>query len=364
LAQPSGGRGRAARGVAGALNSTRERMDESTVRIALVGCGYWGPNLARNLSQVNGGRLMVCTDTDAQALARMERQYPQVEMTTDSAAVLQRSDIDAVVLATPARTHAGLALEALAAGKHVFVEKPLALSVADAEQMVAAAQAGSRVLMVGHVFEYHPALRHIKQLLDKGELGDLYYLYSTRVNLGRVQADINALWSIAPHDIAIMLHLVGGLPLRVSAHGQAFLSGSVEDVVFVNLEFAGGVIGHIHASWLDPSKTRQLTVVGSRRMVVYDDVASEGKVKIYDKGVYRKNEPGYGEFQVKVHSGDITIPRLDMTEPLQLECQHYVDCIREGRTPLTDGVNGLQVVRVLAAAQASLAAGGLSVAVA
>ncbi len=338
-------------------------MDESTVRMALVGCGYWGPNLARNLSQINGGRLVVCADTDAQALARMQRQYPQVEMTTDSAAVLQREDIGAIVLATPARTHADLALEALRAGKHVFVEKPLALSVIEAERMVTAARAGNRILMVGHVFEYHPALRHIKMLLDNGELGDLYYLYSTRVNLGRVQADINALWSIAPHDIAIMLHLVGELPLSVSATGQAFLSGSVEDVVFINLTFARGVLGHIHVSWLDPSKTRQLTVVGSRRMVVYDDVASEGKVKIYDKGVYRRNEPGYGEFQVKVHSGDITIPRLDMTEPLQLECQHFVDCIREGRTPLTDGVNGLRVVRVLAAAQASLEAGGVSVVV-
>ena len=339
-------------------------MNESTVRIALVGCGYWGPNLARNLSQVNNGRLVACADSDPQALARMQRQYPHVEMTTDSAALLQRADIDAVVLATPARTHAGLALAALAAGKHVFVEKPLAMTVADAEQMVAAGRAAGRILMVGHVFEYHPALRHIKMLLDQGELGDLYYLYSTRVNLGRVQADINALWSIAPHDVSIMLHLVGRLPQQVSAHGKAFLGGSVEDVVFVTLDFANGALGHIHASWLDPSKTRQLTVVGSRRMVVYDDVASEGKVKIYDKGVYRKSEAGYGEYQVKVHSGDITIPRLDMTEPLQLECQHFVDCICQGRTPLTDGVNGLQVVSVLAAAQQSLDAGGVNVVVA
>lgn len=338
-------------------------MQTSTVRVALIGCGYWGPNLARNLSQVNGGRLVACADSEPQALARMQRQYPQVEMTTDSAALFQRPDIDAVALATPARTHASLALAALAAGKHVFVEKPLAMNVADGAQMVAAARAGGRILMVGHVFEYHPALRHIKLLLDNGELGDLYYLYSTRVNLGRVQADINALWSIAPHDVSIMLHLMNSLPQRVSAHGKAFLSGSVEDVVFVTLEFANGTLGHIHASWLDPSKTRQLTVVGSRRMVVYDDVASEGKVKIYDKGVYRKTEPGYGEFQVKVHSGDITIPRLDMTEPLQLECQHFVDCIQEGRTPLTDGVNGLRVVSVLAAAQQSLESGGASVAV-
>ncbi len=339
-------------------------MGDTNVGVALVGCGYWGPNLARNLSLVNGGHLAACVDSDPQALARMQRHFPHVEMLTDFAEALGRRDIEAVALATPARTHAALSLAALEAGKHVFVEKPLAMNLAEATEMVAAAQRAGRILMVGHVFEYHPAVRQIKQLLDQGELGDLYYLYSTRVNLGRVQSDINALWSIAPHDVSIMLHLVGALPSQVSAQGRAFLSGSVEDVVFVTLRFDNGALGHIHASWLDPSKTRQLTVVGSRRMVVYDDVASEGKVKIYDKGVYRKSEAGYGEFQVKVHSGDITIPRLDMTEPLQLECQHFVDCIREGKLPLTDGLNGLRVVRVLAAAQESLERGGDAVEIA
>lgn len=336
-------------------------MTQDKVRIALIGCGYWGPNLARNFSQVEHGELALCADLDDKALARLQRQFPQVEMTTDVMAVLARPDIDAIALATPARTHATLALQALAAGKHVFVEKPLAMNTTDAQAMVAAATAQQRTLMVGHIFEYHPAVQYIKDLLDSGELGDLYYLYSTRVNLGRVQTDINALWSIAPHDVSIMLHLVGRLPAQVTARGQSFLNGTVEDVVFVTLEFASGALGHVHASWLDPSKTRQLTVVGSRKMVVYDDVAAEGKVKIYDKGVYRKGEAGYGEFQYKVHSGDIMMPRLEMTEPLRLECQHFVDCVRSGSQPLTDGFNGLRVVRVLQAAQNSLESGGRQV---
>lgn len=338
-------------------------MADNAVRIALVGCGYWGPNLARNFSLVEHGDLVLCADLDEKALARLQRQYPHVEMTTDVVEALTRPDIDAVALATPARTHAALARQAMDAGKHVFVEKPLAMNVADAQVMVAQAAAQQRVLMVGHIFEFHPAVRYIKSLLDSGELGDLYYLYSTRVNLGRVQTDVNALWSIAPHDVSIMLHLLDRMPSHVTARGQAFLNGTVEDVVFVTLEFADGTLGHIHASWLDPSKTRQLTVVGSRRMVVYDDVASEGKVKIYDKGVYRKEEAGYGEFQYKVHSGDITMPRLDMTEPLRLECQHFVDCVRSGAAPLTGGQNGLHVVQVLQAAQTSLESGGIQVSI-
>lgn len=336
-------------------------MTHDNVRIALIGCGYWGPNLARNFTQVEHGELVLCADLDDKALARLQRQFPQVEMTTDVMAVLARPDIDAIALATPARTHAALALHALAAGKHLFVEKPLAMNTTDAQAMVAAAGAQQRILMVGHIFEYHPAVRYIKALLESGELGDLYYLYSTRVNLGRVQTDINALWSIAPHDVSIMLYLVGELPAQVTARGQSFLNGTVEDVVFVTLEFGSGVLGHVHASWLDPSKTRQLTVVGSRKMVVYDDVAAEGKVKIYDKGVYRKDEAGYGEFQYKVHSGDIMMPRLEMAEPLRLECQHFVDCVRSGNQPLTDGTNGLHVVRVLQAAQYSLESGGRQV---
>ena len=331
------------------------------VRVGLIGCGYWGPNLARNLHQIPQAKLVACCDLDPQALAKMRMLYPHAATTPDYRDLLTDPDIEAVVIATPARSHYVLTREALEAGKHVLVEKPLAMSSQEAEALIALAEERKRVLMVGHIFEYHPAVRKIKSLIDEGELGQVYYIYSTRVNLGRVQSDINALWSIAPHDISILIYLLGTVPESVCAHGGTFLNGVVEDVVFLVLSFPGDVLGHVHVSWLDPSKVRRMTVVGSRRMVVYDDVADEGKIKIYDKGVYRKGEDIYGEFQYRVHSGDIFIPKLDMTEPLRIECLHFAECVREGKRPQTDGSNGLQVVRVLEAAQASLEQGGASV---
>jgi len=291
----------------------------------------------------------------------MRMLYPHAITTPEHRDLLTDPDIEAVVIATPARTHYALAREALEAGKHVLVEKPLAMGSRQAEALIALADERRCVLMVGHIFEYHPAVRKIKSLIDEGELGQVYYIYSTRVNLGRVQSDINALWSIAPHDISILIYLLGTMPQSVSARGGTFLNGMVEDVVFLVLSFPDGMLGHVHASWLDPSKVRRTTVVGSRRMAVYDDVADEGKIKIYDKGVYRKGEDIYGEFQYRVHSGDIAIPRLDMAEPLRIECVHFAECVRQGRRPQTDGANGLRVVRVLEAAQASLEQGGSTV---
>lgn len=328
------------------------------VRVGLVGCGYWGPNLARNLHQLADADLVSCCDMDPQLLSKMRILYPQVRETTHYADLLSDRDLQAIVIATPARTHYELARQALLAGKHVLVEKPLTMSSVEAQDLAALADERQRILMVGHIFEYHPAVQTIKALLDEGELGQLFYIYSTRVNLGRVQSDINALWSIAPHDLSILLYLLDAMPESVSARGGTFLNGTVEDVVFVVLSFPGGVLGHVHASWLDPSKVRRMTVVGSRRMIVYDDVAAEGKIKIYDKGVYRKDEGSYGEYQYRVHSGDISIPRLEMSEPLRLECQHFVECIRSGRRPQTDAANGLRVVQVLEAAQESLDRGG------
>ncbi|MEZ4868617.1 MAG: Gfo/Idh/MocA family oxidoreductase [Caldilineaceae bacterium] len=334
---------------------------QSPVRIAQVGYGYWGPNLARNFAQLPDATLAYVIDASPEAQATAARLYG-CQTAPTLAEVLDRDAVDAIVLATPARTHYELAVQAMQAGKHVFIEKPLAMSVADGAALVKVAAARQRVLMVGHVFEYNPAVRYIKQAIDSGELGEVYYLYSRRVNLGRVQSDINALWSIAPHDISIALHWLGQMPEAVSCQGMAWLNGQVEDVIFLTLHFPGNVLCHIHASWLDPSKTREMTVVGSRKMIVYDDVATEGKVRIYDKGAYRKGDPIYGEFQYKLHSGDIWIPRIDMQEPLRLECAHFVECIRTGRQPLTDGENGLRVVRVLEAGQQSLAQGGMKVA--
>ncbi len=279
--------------------------------------------------------------------------YP-TRLTQDVADALNDPQIDALVIATPAGSHYSLARDALRAGKHVLVEKPLAMRADHAAELISLARDRDRVLMVGHIFEYNPAVLKIKELIDGGQIGQARYLYSNRVNLGRVQSDINALWSIAPRDVSIALYLLRQMPLEVSARGAAYLNGRVEDVVFVTLVFRSGVIAHIQASWLDPSKVRRLTVVGSQKMIVYDDVADEGKVKIYDKGVYRKEEALYGEFQYRVHSGDITIPKIDMTEPLHDECAHFVDCVRTGARPRTDGESGLRVVRVLEAAQQSL----------
>ena len=333
---------------------------KSTVRIAVVGYGYWGPNLARNFHQLQDTELVYVVEQDASARTKAERLYGcrTAERLED---ILSDPALDAVVIATPARTHYMLAQAALNAGKHVFVEKPLTMDVGEGERLVEQAQEANLTLMVGHVFEYNPAVAYIKQMIDNGELGDLLYLYSRRVNLGRLQSDVNALWSIAPHDISIALHLLGQMPEAVRCQGASCLNGVVEDVVFLTMFFPNNVLCHVHASWLDPSKTREMTVVGSHKMVVYDDVSAEGKVRVYDKGAFRKGDVTYGDFQYKLHSGDILIPRLDMREPLQIECAHFVDCIRSGATPLTDGANGLRVLRVLAAGEMSLRSDGAKI---
>ncbi|MFN2217035.1 MAG: Gfo/Idh/MocA family protein [Anaerolineae bacterium] len=334
--------------------------DKPNVKVALIGCGYWGPNLARNFYQLPNAELVACCDLDPANLKRMEALYP-ARLTTDLDAILSDPEIEAVALATPVGTHYQLAHKALTAGKHVLVEKPLTTSSADGQELIEIARQQERVLMVGHVFEYNPAVLKIKELIDEGQIGHVYYLYSNRVNLGRVQSDINVLWSIAPHDVSIALFLLDEMPEEVSARGACYLNGRVEDVVFVNMFYTGGVMAHVQASWLDPSKVRRMTVVGSEKMILYDDVASEGKVRIYDKGVYRKGDAIYGEFQYKVHSGDIYIPKIDMSEPLRNECAHFIECVRTGATPRTGGENGLRVVKVLEAAQHSLSQGGNAV---
>ncbi|MFN3335707.1 MAG: Gfo/Idh/MocA family protein, partial [Caldilinea sp.] len=317
-----------------------QQKEIAPIRIGVVGYGYWGPNLARNFHQLQGAELIYVVDQNADARARAQRLYgcKTAERLDD---ILTDPTLDAVVIATPARTHYMLAQMALDAGKHLFVEKPLTMDVNEGEQLVAHARQSGLTLMVGHVFEYNPAVAYIKQMIDGGDLGELLYLYSRRVNLGRLQSDVNALWSIAPHDISIALHLLGQMPEAVRCQGASCLNGVVEDVVFLTMFFPDNVLCHVHASWLDPSKTREMTVVGSQKMVVYDDVSAEGKVRVYDKGAFRKGDVTYGDFQYKLHSGDILIPRLDMREPLQIECAHFVECVRTGNTPLTDGENGL-----------------------
>ncbi len=334
------------------------------IGIAVLGTGDWGANLVRNFAALPGARLAAVCDSDPQRLARTAAQYPDARPLARVEEVAGAEEVQAVVVAASAVSHYPLARTLLEAGKDVYVEKPLALQVDHAEALIRLARERGRILMVGHLLLYHPAVRHLKQMVDRGELGDIFYIYSQRVNLGKVRRDENALWSFAPHDLSVILHLLDREPLDVVARGSAFLQGRVEDVVFVDLRFPGGKLAHVHVSWLDPHKLRKFTVVGSQKMAVFDDMEASEKLRIYDKGVDRAGEVvSYGD-ALTVRSGDILIPRISLQEPLRIECQHFVDCVRERKTPLSDGADGLRVVRVLAAAQGSLEAGGTPVPVA
>ncbi len=330
------------------------------MKAALLGYGYWGTNLARNLHQRLGTDWLACVDLDADRRAQVARRYPWVRSLAEVGEALADPEIGAVVVATPARTHATLASQALEAGKHVLVEKPLALSTADAVALTRQAERVGRVLMVGHTFEYNPAVTKMRALLESGELGDLWYLHSQRVNLGRIQNDINALWSIGPHDVSIANFLIGAAPRWVSARGARYLHTELEDVVFATLGYDGGVLAHVHVSWLDPSKVRRTTMVGSRRMVVFDDLDSEAKLRVYDKGA-DPVQGGYGEYQFRLRAGDIHVPRTELTEPLALELDHFLECCASGARPRSDGWSGARVVAALEAAQQSLDKAGQQV---
>jgi predicted dehydrogenase len=333
------------------------------IRLGQIGVGYWGKNLLRNFTELHDCEVTWICDIAEDVRDRVRTSHPNTHVTADAADLFADPDLDAVVIATPATTHAAIARDALAAGKHVFVEKPMALTVQDAQSLVDAAEKANRILMVGHLLEYHPAFTCVKDMIDRGDLGDIYYLYSTRVNLGRVREDENAMWSLAPHDISIALMMVPDEPVSVVANGHAYLQPGIEDVAFVSLRFAGGKIAHMHVSWLDPHKVRQITVVGSKKMAVIDDQEPSEKVRIYDKGVnWTGQYRTYGE-ALTLRTGDIFIPQIEMTEPLRVECQTYLDAIATGKQPRSDGRDGLRVVKVLAAAEESLKNGGTPVAI-
>jgi predicted dehydrogenase len=315
-----------------------------TVRVGVAGLGYWGPNIARNLAAIAGVELAWCCDESAGVREKLAPAFPGTRFTGDLEDLLADDDLDAIALATPVPTHAALAERVLAAGKHCFVEKPLAQSVADAERVVAASARAGRVLMVGHLLQYHPGIAKLKEVADSGELGDIFYIYSNRLNLGKLRADENALWSLGAHDVSVMLHLADEEPMEVEARGESYMRPGIEDVVFCFMRFASGRAAHLHLSWLDPHKERRFTVVGSRRMATFDDMALEGKVTVYDKG-FDEEAGSYGEYITR--SGDIWSPRIPNREPLRLECEHFVECVRTGATPVSDGASGLRVVRVL-----------------
>jgi predicted dehydrogenase len=326
-----------------------ERLE--TVRVGVVGLGYWGPNLARNLAAIPGCEVSWLCDASEPARARLERSFPGARSTDVIGELLDDAQLDAVVLATPVPTHAELAVAVAQAGKHCFVEKPLATTAADAQRAVSAAEEAGTTLMVGHLLEYHPAVARLKELIDGAELGELYYIYGNRLNLGKLRADENALWSLGAHDVSVALHLIGEEPEECSAHGASYVRDGVQDVVFCYLRFPSGIVAHLHLSWLDPHKERRLTVVGARRMATFDDMQIEGKLTIYDKG-FDEDTRSWGEYIAR--SGDTFSPQIPNLEPLRIECEHFIDCIRSGAAPRSDGHSGLRVVRVLERLQHSL----------
>ena len=332
-------------------------MSSPPVRIGVVGLGYWGPNLARNFDAIPEAELAWCCDASDRALDAARERFPGVRVTSSLEDLLTDPELDAIALATPVSSHAELSTRVLETGKHCFVEKPLAQSVADAERVLSAARECGGILMVGHLLEYHPGVRKLRELSQTGELGErIYYIYGNRLNLGKLRADENALWSLGAHDVSVVLHLAGEDPSEAVAHGQSYVRDGVEDVVFCFLRFPSGLSAHLHLSWLDPHKERRFTIVGSRRMATFDDMALEGKVTIYDKG-FDEDARGYGEYITR--SGDIFSPQIPNTEPLRIECEHFVECVRTGRTPQSDGESGLRVVRVLERLQQSLESGML-----
>ena len=337
---------------------------------AQIGCGYWGPNLLRNFSALTNCSVKYVVDSSADRRAFVHRNFPHTSAVENVDAVLNDPDVDAIIVATPAGSHFTLTRSALRAGKHVFVEKPLATKVSEVDELAEHASSRRLIVMAGHTFVYNAAVRYVKQLVDAGDLGEIRYIYSQRLNLGRIRDDIDALWNFAPHDISIIQYWLNDVePLAVRRQGMAYMQDGIDDVVFLNLEYPGKIIANIHVSWLDPQKVRKMIVVGSRKMVVYDDVA-DNKIAIYDKGIDRKavlgenmdfDNPRRAQFNYR--SGDIVLPEIRFREPLRVEAEHFVECIRNGQPPLTGLGHARNVVSVLErarniSANGEVAAGG------
>jgi predicted dehydrogenase len=330
------------------------------VKIGVVGLGAWGWNVARSFAELKDCQLITCCDADPKRIATAKKTWPGVETAGSFDEMLMKDSLEAVVIAAPAVTHYELAKKALLADKDVFVEKPFTLSVRHAEELAELAELRKRIIMVGHLLEYHPVVRRIKSMILSRELGDIYYIYSQRVNLGRIRGDENALWSFAPHDLSLILYLLEMDPIDVSVRGQSFIQSGIEDVVFLSLYFENRIMAHIHLSWLDPHKVRKTTIVGANKMVVFDDSEASEKLKIYNNHAEIPSVRSYGD-SIQVRFGDIVIPRVDMTEPLKLEPQHFLVCVKTRTTPLSDAQDGLRVIRILEAAQRSMENDGVPV---
>lgn len=332
-------------------------MTSNRVRVAAVGCGYWGPNVIRNIDALPGFELRWICDGDPARLRPVAARYPTARATTSIADILDDRSVDAIYLATPVSTHFDLVKRSLLVGKHVLVEKPLATTVEQAEELAELAAVNRLTLMVGHTFVFSPPVRKVKELIDGGLIGPIYYVETTRVNLGLFQKDVSVLWDLGPHDVSILVYWLDEVPVQVSARGRSFVGETLEDVAFLTLEFPSGILAQIQISWLAPSKLRRTSVVGRQRMIVYDDLEPVEKVKVFDRGVDRQ-PASFGEFQLTYRSGDILSPRLDTTEPLYIECAHFLECVQTGRTPDTNPQHAVDIVRVIHAAERSLRYGG------
>jgi len=336
---------------------------QKPLNIGVVGCGYWGPNLIRNFSSLSNVSVRAVCDTSQERLAHMKRLYPSIQKAvTDYEELVGDAEIDAIAIATPVHLHHRLGMRSLKAGKHTFIEKPMASSVAECQDLVDLARQRKLTLMVGHTFIYTAEVRKIKQILDSGELGEVLYISSRRLNLGLFQKDINVAWDLAPHDISIILFLLGEPPVSVNCQGKDHVAEGIEDVSNMSLNFTNGRFATIMSSWLDPNKVREMTIVGTKKMLVYNDIEPQEKIKIYDKRV--EAPPHYdtfAEFQYSYHYGDIYSPHVSQAEPLKRECQHFLDCIDNNREPETSGLDGLRVVQILEASTQSLKNNGAAV---
>ncbi len=331
------------------------------INLGIIGVGGWGKNLLRNFQELPEANVVIAADRVEARRAAAGKKYPELILTENYWDILNRPDLQAVVVATPGASHFEIARDCLEAGKDVFVEKPMALTAADCEELCRLAGEKELILMVGHLLLYHPAVRKLKETLEAGTIGDLYYLYSQRLNLGKIRRSENALWTFAPHDVSVALYLISQPPTAVSARGGSYIQKEVADVAFLTIIFSGGVMANIHVSWLDPHKVRKVTIVGSRKMLVFDDMDSSEPVRIYDKGVPENLAyDTYGEY-LNLRYGDVQIPWVKAGEPLRAETGHFIECIQKRKPPLTDGENGRAVVSVLEAAQCSLEEGGRTI---
>ena len=332
------------------------------IKVGVVGCGYWGPNLIRNFRSLPDCSMTMMCDVSEHRLTHLKSLYAEVEGETNYAHMLNGVGLDAVVIATSVRSHFPMARASLLAGKHTFIEKPMAASSGECEELIDIARKQGAVLMVGHTFLYSPAVRKIKEIVQCGDIGEIRYICARRLNLGLFQKEINVAWDLAPHDIAIILHIMEQKAISINCIGSAHITSGVEDVTTMCLNFAGDRSAIIHSSWLEPRKIREMTIVGSKRMIVYDDVSPLEKIRIYDARVERPpHYDTFAEFNYAYHYGDVHVPYLKQEEPLKAECQHFLDCINHGTTPLTGGEQGLELIRILEASSQSLKQGGAAV---